>query len=121
MSQVIRELLDAGVTAEQVERLVTEMGGLSVYLPRQYDPARSAVCRDLTEVAGEQAARTLVQHYAGCRIVIPLGQAFMRERLRARIARMRAAGHSVPQIARTLRVHVRQVQRLLRETQDVVA
>lgn len=113
MSQVIRELLDAGVTAEQVERLVTEMGGLSVYLPRKYDPSRSAICRELAEVVGELAARELVRIYAGCRIVIPLGREFMRQRMMARIVRMRADGYSVPQIARALRVHVRQVQRLL--------
>lgn len=113
MSQVIEELLAAGVSAEQIERLVQQMGGLSIYLPRQYDPDRSAVCRELAEAAGEQAARALVQMYAGCRIIIPLGRSFMRDRLAARVRALRTAGHSVPQIARTLRLHVRQVQRLL--------
>lgn len=37
----------------------------------------------------------------------------MRDRLAARVRALRTAGHSVPQIARTLRLHVRQVQRLL--------
>ncbi|MCR6494809.1 helix-turn-helix domain-containing protein [Thermomonas sp. S9] len=113
MSQVIEDLLAAGVSADQVERLVRQMGGLSVYLPRQYDPDRSAVCRELAETAGDLAARTLVQLYAGCRIVIPMGRQFMRQRLAARIHALRAAGQSVPQIARALHVHVRQVQRLL--------
>lgn len=118
MSQMIEDLLAAGVGAEQIEQLVTQLGGLSMYMPRHYDPDRSAVCRELAEVAGEETARAMVQMYAGCRIIIPLGRSFMRDRLAARVRAMRQDGHSVPQIARALRMHVRQVQRLLHAERD---
>jgi ActR/RegA family two-component response regulator len=68
----------------------------------------------LVTLAGPAAAAALVRLYGGERIVVPLGAAWRRARVARRARELRAAGLNNCEIARRLGLHLRQVQRLVR-------
>jgi hypothetical protein len=107
MSLIVRQLIEAGAPDDEIERLLTHWGGLPVYVPMRADPDHQ-----IARIAGQKVAEVLSRLYGGERILMPLGAAFRRERLRRRIAELKAAGLNNCEIARRLGVHLRQVQRL---------
>lgn len=113
MSQLVRELLEAGAPLDGVERLLGQWGGTPLYVPQAVS-AEHAIAR----VAGLATAAALVSRYAGLRPVLPLGASLRRERLRHDVLALKAAGLNHVEIARRLGLHLRQVQRLAVATAD---
>ena len=107
MSQIVRELLDAGAPLEEVERLLQQWGGVPLYVPRSVDAQHP-----ISTIAGATVARVLSRLYAGERLVMPVGVALRREALRRQIHSLTEAGLSRTEVARRLGLHLRQVQRL---------
>lgn len=107
MSQLVRELLDAGAPLDGVERLLGQWGGTPLYVP-QSASAEHAIAR----VAGLPTMSVLVAHYAGLRPVLPLGATLRREHLRQNVLALKRAGLNHVEIARRLGLHLRQVQRM---------
>jgi hypothetical protein len=113
MSMIIDELIQAGVPEHEVERLLMHWGGLPVYVPREIDPDHQ-----IARIAGPQVAQALSRLFGGERIMIPIGASFRRERLRRKVAELKAAGLNHCEIARRLGLHLRQVQRLTQAHHD---
>jgi len=113
MSQLVRELLQAGAPLDGVERLLGQWGGTPLYVPIAVD--REHV---IGRVAGLPTFAALVSRYAGLRPVLPLGASLRREHLRQDVMALKVAGLNHVEIARRLGLHLRQVQRLAVATAD---
>jgi hypothetical protein len=107
MSRIVEELIENGVADDDIARLLDAIGGLPVYVPQQIGEEHP-----IARHGGGTAASVLSALYGGSRIVMPLGAAFRRERLRRRVFELRAAGLNHCEIARRLGMHLRQVQRI---------
>jgi Mor family transcriptional regulator len=109
VSALIDTLIAAGVPEQEIDRFVAHWGGVPLYIPQRIDDEHQLVV-----LAGRQLALALAAAYGGERLVVPLGAAWRRERLRRKVAELAHAGLNHVEIARRLGLHIRQVQRLAR-------
>jgi DNA-binding NarL/FixJ family response regulator len=101
--ELLRELADAaGIAA--AEKLAAHWGGRRLYVPK-------LATKGLVNLLGRQAAEWLSQNHGGCRVVVPMGKTTRAAIVSNRIAELLKAGASTSQIAATVGVSERTVQR----------
>ena len=101
-----REELVALLGEEATEALCAAFGGQNIVIPRQPRAGDS-----LERAIGPEEAAVLCAAWGGCRVYIP--NLFRRAARDARIARLRADGSSVREIARLEGLSYRQIERIL--------
>jgi hypothetical protein len=87
--------------------LIERHGGGILYVPK------TPYGHPLADLLGEDAARALCERFGGLRLVLPLSRQLAREFRDQAIRADRAAGMSVPQLARRHRLSIRQTYNVL--------
>jgi hypothetical protein len=100
--------IEEATDSETASKIAEVLGGTEITLsPRPYPDSL------LSQWVGVEIAAKIGRHLGRGKILIPMGRAFQRERLRAAIIRLAGAGIGRQEIARRLRCHVRTVHRHL--------
>lgn len=109
------ETLEELIGAEMAARLCCENGGRVVYIPHAAPDDHWLVL-----AIGRAAADKVCNHFrnghrSGSRLLLPMGRYGRAEMLTATVSDMTDKGLTAPQIAISLRVHVRTVYRIRRK------